>query len=748
MISIPTPGLRVAALAAALLLGACASQPPQLPPLLITPGMKRIGADTTLPQDVGATPPAERMPAPPGAAPVKRVPEPEPTRPPPRQASATISFDQVPLATMIQVVYADILGRTVQVDPAVAQRRDLVTFRTPPDEPAERIEAAARMVLGSYGLAIIDAGGMVRVLPDNAQTGVLPDLRRGSALPETPAAMRTVFQLVPLASVRANEVVSWLKTLLGNRVTVQEDAARNSLMISGTGANVGTALNLLKELDQPLMSGRASLRITPVYWSAAELAQTLTQVLTAEGYSMPALAQSNQPGGVRYPIVLLPVTSSNALLVFANDDRVLDHVQTWALKLDQPTQRASGRNIFTYTARNLSADALASTLTQLLDGTSSAAATSAAPAGTVTAAATTAPTAARSGSTGGGRVVVDANSNTLIFNTSPENYSQIIGLLNVLDRPAKSALIEVTVAEVSLTDDLNLGVEWLLQHSGASGSTITGSTLGGLGLGTSGLTIKRLDSSGDTRLVINALASTNRAQILSSPRVMARNGEQAKIQVGQQVPIITSQQSSLSNTSNSSTGILQTVQYKDTGVLLTVKPSIYAGDRIDLEVAQEVSAAQTTQTGVSSSPTFATRKVETRLTLEHGATVMLGGLISEDKTRTDTGVPFLKDIPLLGNAFKNDKNNGVRRELIVLITPYIVNDGQDAAQITDAFRAALPMLGGRPTTPPALPAPVVPPPKGEEPPLPPAAPPASAPASGAPEAAAPAPAPAPQASRP
>jgi general secretion pathway protein D len=375
-------------------------------------------------------------------------------------------------------------------------------------------------------------------------------------------------------------------------------------------------------------------------------------------------------------------------------------VRQWASKLDQPGERAGGRNIFTYTARHLSADALARTLSQLLEGAPAPQA-AAAPAAATTGAnrpAAGSTTAAASRNAGPGRVVVDPNSNTLIFNTSPENYSQLIGLLTLLDRPAKSALIEVTVAEVSLTDDLNLGVEWLMQNSGASGSTVTATTIGGLALGTGGLTIRRLNSAGDLRLIINALAGSDRATILSSPRIMARNGEQARIQVGQEVPIITSQQSALNNGTGTNLGVLQTVQYRDTGVLLSVKPSIYSGDRIDLDVVQEVSAAQTTQTGVTASPTIATRKVETRLTLEHGATVLLGGLISSDRSDGDGGVPGLKDIPLLGNLFKKQTRKDTRRELIVLITPYIINDGQEAAQITEAFRNALPLLGPQRTT--------------------------------------------------
>ena len=691
-------GSRLAALglpALTVVLAGCAAPAGvQLPPSLLAEAPLRAAAGAASAPLSGSTG-VERVPGPPAAAKPVAPPVVEPSRPGPKSATASLNFDQVPLTTVIQVVYADILGRTVQLDPKVAERRDLVTLRTPEGESADRVEAALTMILRSYGLAVIDAGGLVRVVPDGPQSGLVPDLRRGSTLPETPAALRTIFQLVDLSSVRNNEVAGWLKTLFGNRVTVQEDAGRNALMLSGTGANVAAALKVIQELDQPAMTGRASLRLTPVFWSVGELAQTLTQVLTAEGYTMPPPNQVAQSGGVRYPIVLLPVAGINSLLVFATNDQILEHVRQWTVRLDQPGERSGSRNIFTYTARNLSADSLARTLSQLLDGAGSQAASaapSAAPANAPSTPGATRPSSGTANGRGTGRVVVDSNSNTLIFNTSPENYSQLIGLLSVLDRPAKSALIEVTVAEVSLTDDLNLGVEWLMQNSGASGSVVTGSTLGGLELGTAGLTIRRLNSVGDLRLVINALAGSDRATILSSPRVMARNGEQARIQVGQEVPIITSQQSTLANTGGTNTGVLQTVQYRDTGVLLTVKPSIYSGDRIDLDVVQEVSAAQTTQTGVSSSPTIATRKVETRLTLEHGATVLLGGLISSDRSDGDGGVPGLKDIPLLGNLFKRQTRKDTRRELIVLITPYIISDGQEAAQITEAFRNALPLL--------------------------------------------------------
>lgn len=673
----------------------CSGLPPAtVAPPMATPNRPGVPASAAAPNGGESRSEFATMPAPPGVDPAPRnKPAPTTAGTTPSQArSGTyhLNFNQVPLTTLAQIVYSDLLGKSVQIDPKVMERRDLVSFRTPPDQSAAQIEDAMQLLLKSFGLAALDFGSLVRVVPDGAQSGFLPELRRGSALPETPERLRPVFQLVNLEAVRTVEVVGWLKTIMGNRVTVVEDPSRNAVLLSGTSDNVAAAVETIRFLDQPVMRGRTSLRVTPVYWSAQELATALQQVLTAEGYSMAPANQLIQSGGVRYPITLVPVPVTNSLLVFSISDDILRHVKSWVDKLDTPSKQTSGKNFFTYTPRNVSAESLAKMLGQVMQGATSGSQSPVSPA-TGAVAASVAPIA-NAPSAISSKLVVDSNTNTLIFNTSADNYSQLISLLNTLDQPSKSALIEVTVAEVRLTDTYTLGIEWLLRESGANGSVTTIGTLGGLGLGTAGLTLTRLASGGDVRLVLNALATSNRATILSSPRVVARNGEVARIQVGQEVPIITSQQSTLNGTTGDSTGVLQTIQYRNTGVILSIKPSIFSGDRIDLDVKQEVSAAVETSTGVNNSPTFLTRNIDTKLTLEHGSTVMLGGLISDDRTTGDRGVPWLMKIPILGQLFRVDTDNAARTELIVLITPYVVNDGSDARHYTEEFKALLPLL--------------------------------------------------------
>ena len=600
-----------------------------------------------------------------------------------------LNLEQVPLATFAQLVFADVLKKNVNIDAQVLARKDLVTFRSGNVQTAAQLEVAAVLLLKSYGVSVIDLGGLVRVLPDNANLGNLPEIRRGAALPDTPLPLRPIFYLVDLQAVRHLDVANWLRMLFGERVRAQEDPTRNALLISGTPDNVQAALEAIRVLDQPVLAGGQSLAINPVHWSADDLARRMNEVLVAQGYAVQPQGQVGQTGGIRYPIVILPVVSINAVYVFARGDDVIKHIADLARTLDKPSERAIGRNFFTYAVKHKDATLLAETLQQILSGGAVAPGTRAGQAATGVAAAA------------GGRtsVVIDKSTNTLIFQAGPDAYSQIISLLQTLDRPSKSALIEVTVAELSTDDSTRLGVEWATTEGPGSGGT-----LGGLGLGAGGFTYRVLNAAGGLKAALNALASANRATILSSPRVLARNGETASIQVGQEVPIVTSQQSS--GASIDRTQVLQTIQYRSTGVILKVRPVIHSGDQIDLDVTQEVSTALTTNTGVSASPTFSTRKIDTKLTMRNGSTVLLGGLISEDSNRGGSGVPLLKDIPVLGYLFSNQSQTSGRRELIVLITPYLINDNHDAESVTEAFRRMLGPWAAPVTAPVTAPVPM------------------------------------------
>lgn len=590
------------------------------------------------------------------------------------RADLTLAFDQLPLPNFVQVVFGQVMKKNFSLDPSLIARTDLVTLRTGQPQTPSQVLETTRLLLKSYGVAVQDMGGdFYRIVPDNNQAGYLPEIRRGRAQPDVPLPMRPVFQLVELTAVKYTDVATWLKAMFGNRLNVQDDANRNALLISGQGAEVTAALEAIQVLDQPLMRGRSSRMIAPANLSADDLGRRLVEILSAEGY---AVGQGIAQG---LPISLVPVPASGALLVFAADAGVLSHVVEWATKLDaiEESNRRTGGNYFSYEVKYADAQSLAKTLQELMGS----AAPAAAPANAQLVIGAPKQPA---------RIVVNAATNTLIFSSqNPDDHAQLIALMRALDRPAKSAMIEVTVAEVRVGDKAQLGLEFSGSKGVGDGARITAGTDGGLTLGSGGLTATYFNHLGVVRARLNALASENKARILSTPRVMARNGEAATIQVGQEVPIITSQQSAQTTaTGLGSTGVLQTIQYRSTGVILKVKPIIFAG-RVELEVQQEVSSAGTTSTGVNVSPTFSTRKVDTKVSIRDGATVALGGLISRTENKGNSGIPFLKDIPIAGQLFRTNTQDSDETELIILITPYVVENDLVAEQVTQALRGQL-----------------------------------------------------------
>ncbi|MBV8658147.1 MAG: hypothetical protein JO142_10030 [Burkholderiales bacterium] len=591
------------------------------------------------------------------------------------KADISLAFDQMPLPTFAQVVYGSILKKNFSIDPQIASRADLVSLRSGTPQTPTQVAATVRTVLRSYGVAAIETDNFVRIVPDTGPGALAAELRRGRSQPETPLPMRPIFYLAELQTARAIETGAMIRTIFGAKVQITEDSVRNALLISGQTADVSAALDALQVLDQPNMRSRIGARISPAYWSAEELSKKLIEILQNEGYSSGTVAAQ---GAVA--INFVPVPSLNTVVVFALDQSVLDHVLAWSRELDHPAS-AKTSGFFTYAVKYADADDLSKTLQEVM---------SAAPAG---------------GGKAAAKVVVNHATNSLIFQGGSEEYARLLSLLQELDKPSRSALIEVTVAEVQMGDNDALGIEWGLTATGnGTGGSIVGGTVGGLGTGASGLFVKALDSAGNVRAVLDALAHNRKAKVLSTPRIMARSGEAATISVGNEVPIITSQQSN-ANTNTNTGGVLQTVQYRSTGVLLNVKPVIHSGNRIDLDVTQEVSTASPTTTGVSASPTISTRKVTTRLATRDGSTVLLAGMITSNTTNEDTGVPLLKDIPLAGALFRNKTNSNDRTELVILITPYVINDDVDAETITDAVRSrmgawALPMNGAKLTDKP------------------------------------------------
>jgi general secretion pathway protein D len=256
-----------------------------------------------------------------------------------------------------------------------------------------------------------------------------------------------------------------------------------------------------------------------------------------------------------------------------------------------------------------------------------------------------------------------------------------------LDVIPKQVLIEATIVEVGLTGDLSLGVEWFFKNGGF-GSTKTGQ--GQLNLGNDGISAvapafsySLVDGNNDVRFVLNALESETNVEILSSPSIMVLDNKTAKINVGDDIPVPTRQ--SNSNT-DSTAPTVNEIQYRNTGILLSVSPRINAGGLVTLDVKQEVSDAITTESSGIDAPTIQQRTIESTVAIQNGQSVILGGLIRNKREDSQSGIPILSNIPGIGPLFRQSTNSDRRTELLVVLTPHVISNASEARSITEEFR--------------------------------------------------------------
>jgi len=312
----------------------------------------------------------------------------------------------------------------------------------------------------------------------------------------------------------------------------------------------------------------------------------------------------------------------------------------------------------------------------------------------------TEPLSAETGAGGGAapenrlRIIANRRNNALLIYATPSEYAVIEGMLRKIDIIPLQVLIEATIAEVDLNDSLQYGTQFFFKADhvaftlGPSGTTTPPiPSIGGM----NGLTFPSASPyfilSKSPNLALALLASVSKVKILSAPQVMVLDNEPARLQVGQQVPVLTG---TATSTLAAGAPVVNSVDYHSTGVIMQVTPRVNSGGLVSLDIAQEVSdvAAQATNT-VSGSPTFNDQLFRTRVAVQDGQTVGMAGLIRDNSGNDNAGIPFLKDIPILGTLVSTQSNSRTRTELLVLITPHVVHDQRDARALTEDLRSQL-----------------------------------------------------------
>lgn len=584
-----------------------------------------------------------------------------------------VVFDQAPIAAIADAVLGQSLRRSFRIDPSV--QGTLTYSLTGRMNEAQALSSLDR-ALRSVNAALIAEGAGYAIVP-SAQAGRLsapPVFAQGAA---DGLAGSAVYQA---RSIGAAEIARLLEPLAGEAATVRADPGREQVYISGDPTTVNALIRTARSLDVDWLQGK-SLQFFPVrYATPADIAADIRQVF------------GGPDGPLGNQIQFIELSRLNGLLVIARSPDGLDRAAEWIGRFDRAPAPAS-RRLRSIPLANLEAEQFVTTLSALL-GTGGASSTPEAPAAgqappptpAAGAASTADASAVSMGSTGGLRITADARTNALILLADDAEYRNVLDIVRELDAPPPQVLIEATIAEVTLNDRLRFGVQWFFDDGDFTGGFSSGSD-DDAASSFPGLAIRYLNL--DVRAVLNALSAVTDVQLISTPRILVLSNESAELQVGDQVPIITQTAVGLNNDSR----ILNSVQYRDTGVVLSVTPRVTESGRMFIEIAQEVSEVSGTTSSEIDSPTIQQRRLSTRIQVEDGQLVVLGGLLRSSRSLGDTGVPYLSRIPALGALFRTRDTTQRQTELVMFLRPTVIRARSDIDAITDEMVGRLQALG-------------------------------------------------------
>ncbi|MEM7525332.1 MAG: type II secretion system secretin GspD [Pseudomonadota bacterium] len=558
-----------------------------------------------------------------------------------------LTVENAPIADAAAIILGDALGLAYVVDPSVS---GTISFRADPPLPPQRLLETFRATLEGRGLSLTRVSGVFRVSSGAAEA-------RGDAV------------MIPLRFMAAADIAPALELALPpEQIRAVSGPGGDALLVSGSPEEIDLARATVEALDIDAMSGNSVMLVGLEHAPAESLATELAGVFG--GDAAPGLREGDGPiraGGLR----IVPLDRLGAVLLLARDGATLDRAFAWVRRLDRP-RSADAQRLFVYRVQNRPAASLAESLNALFSGQP--------------ADGDDAPTPIQLRGEAAPRIVVDAEKNALVISAASRQFDTLVDLIRQLDSAPLQVLVETTILEVTLGDNLRYGV----QYAFSVGSLFDGRD-GAVALTNSGADIApefpgfafTVGTNLGAEAIIEALDDVSDVTVISSPKLLVRDNQSATLQIGDQVPIVTRTAEGFDDTAR----IVNAVEYRDTGVRLTVTPRINSGGFVSMEVDQEVSTvAETTSSGIDS-PTISRRSVTTDVTIQSGQTVVLGGLIQDSSTIGRTGIPVLDEIPVLGAAFGRRSQRAGRTELLALLRPHILSSPEQAEDLTERLRA-------------------------------------------------------------
>ncbi|WP_316193695.1 type II secretion system secretin GspD [Bradyrhizobium sp. SZCCHNRI1029] len=646
-----------------------------------------------------------------------------------------LNFENTPIAVVAKVVIGDILGAGYAIDPRVQGSVSLVSARpVPKSDILFVLESALRL----SGVVLVREGGGYKLTPLGDAIGAgRVDGEAGRAEPGYGVSV------VPLQYVGAQTILKLMDSFATRAGSVRADTTRNLLLIQGTGAERRSAIETVMSFDVDWMRGQ-SVGIFPVSNSAPEplmaelekimdsgengLSQNLVKLQVVNRLNAimvvtrkPALLQSAATWIRRLDQADSGRTSVHVYRVRYGDARQLAKVLTdmfggagssstdgadgqTAPGSDGTTTSVADRLSFNTNAAGSSGSSANPTSRSQAGGLSSMSSSSTSSSSSTPSSTGLEP---RSSGAGGGqaimpnvRITPDTVNNSLLIYADRENYRIISNTLQQLDQPVLQVGIDATIAEVTLTNELSYGVQAYLSSKvlglGTDKGSITNTQATSVATATTSAATTALINralpgfnflighEASPNMILDALHTVTSVKVLSNPSLVVINNQTATLQVGDVVPVSTGSATVLS----SSNTVVNTIDYRNTGIILRVVPRIAANGNVRLEVEQEISNVAA-QTATSLTPTVSQRKVKSAISVANGQTVLLAGLISEQQTGNRNGIPGFDEIPVLGDAFSHQGKKGTRTELIIFIRPQIIRDGSDAHQVAEELRSKL-----------------------------------------------------------
>jgi general secretion pathway protein D len=603
----------------------------------------------------------------------------------------TLNFVNAEIAEVARTMGV-MTNRSIVVDPRVKGTMNLSS-----DKPLTTAAALNQFMVAIrlQGFTVVESSGIFKVVPE-------ADAKlQGGTVSTSQAKVngnQIVTQIFRLNYETANNLVPVLRPLISPNNTINVNPGNNSLIITDYADNLQRMARIIAALD---VSSASDVEIIPLKHAiAVDLAPLVVRLSDGGGGGAAA-----GPGDSTFKTTVLADSRANTIIVRAANPARVNLIKSLVQRLDQPSSGLATGNIHVVYLKNGDATRIAATLRAALaantpagGAAASGGAVAAAPAPTAAAgaAAATAPTAQNALPSTGGNIQADPATNSLIITASEPQYRQIRAVIDMLDSRRAQVFVESLIVEVSDTKAAEFGIQWqgaignkgdktigvLGTNFGSNGKNIVDISIGAAG-GTitkpgGGFNFGLINQIGGTYvlgLLANFLQTTGDGNVLSTPNLLTLDNEEAKIVIGQNVPFLTGQFTN-TGTSGGSVNPFQTVERKDVGITLRVKPQISENGTIKMQIFQEVSSVDSATKLDPSGPTTNKRSIESSVLVQDGGIVVIGGLLQDDYSNSQNKVPGLGDIPLFGNLFKSESRSRKKTNLMVFLRPVVVRDSQ------------------------------------------------------------------------